>query len=308
MSGSFSRIIDGEWLMWTRQQKTLSKPVVVSGIAMFCDADVRVSFLPAPADSGIVFERTDLPGSPRIPAGIESLWSCHRRTGLATAGASVAMVEHALAALAGLQIDNCLIQVDGPELPGLDGSSLEYVDRMLVAGLVDLSTKAHRFPLPELKVEADHSAAPSITALHDPTGHLTIRYSLDYGAASPITRQETAFCITPEVFAREIAPARTFVLESEVAGLKKQGYGKRMTARDLLVFGRTGVIDNRLRFPDECARHKILDCLGDFALLGQPLSGLIHARQSGHELNHRFVERALFLANQNLEFVSGDAA
>src|SRR4029077_19926412 len=123
-------------------------------------------------------------------------------------------------------------------------------------------------------------------------GQLKINYSLDYGADSPIVQQQYSVVLTPETFLAEIAFARTFLLEHEAQALRAQGYGKRTTARDLLIFGPQGIIDNKLRRPDECARHKILDCIGDLALIGCDLAGVVSARRSGHQLNAEFVRQA----------------
>ncbi len=125
---------------------------------------------------------------------------------------------------------------------------------------------------------------------HD--GQLQINYSLDYGPHSPIVQQQYSVVVSPETFLAEIAFARTFLLEHEAQALRAQGYGKRTTARDLLIFGPDGVIDNELRAPDECARHKILDCIGDLALAGCDLAGVVSARRSGHQLNAEFVRQA----------------
>ena len=123
-------------------------------------------------------------------------------------------------------------------------------------------------------------------------GQLHISYTLDYGSGSPIGAQHYSVVLSPQTFVSQIAFARTFLLEHEAQALRAQGYGKMTTARDLLIFGPAGVIDNSLRTPDECARHKILDCIGDLALDGCDLAGFVEARRSGHQLNAEFVRRA----------------
>jgi UDP-3-O-acyl-N-acetylglucosamine deacetylase len=120
---------------------------------------------------------------------------------------------------------------------------------------------------------------------------LTLSYSLDYGEGSPIPRQSFEVRLTPEAFLNEVVYARTFVLEQEVAALRAQGYGRRTTTADLLIYGTEGVVGNTLRRANECARHKLLDCVGDFALLGCDLSGRIEAHRSGHSLNSRFIRQ-----------------
>lgn len=276
------------------EQRTISRPVIVEGFGLFGGADVRMTLLPAGEDYGLVFERVDLPGRPRIPARIENLVPQPRRTILARESARVEMVEHVLAALAGLSIDNCRIQLDAPEPPVGDGSSLEIVEAILYAGISRLAAPRRC-----------HSVVTDITAsvpgergkvTATPANEWSIQYVLDYGNTA-IPSQSFLATITPEEFVREIAFARTFVLESEVAMLKARGFGQRATTENLLVFGPDGkVIDNRLRAPDECARHKLLDCIGDLALCGGRPVGRFHAVQSGHHLNHLIVQQMSAMA------------
>jgi UDP-3-O-acyl-N-acetylglucosamine deacetylase len=201
------------------------------------------------------------------------------------------MVEHVLASLAGLQIDNCLVELDGPEPPGCDGSSLQFVEALLDAEIVELGVSRERLDVRQNVVVYGEQDDQCVFGSSADDGLLHIRYSLDYGPDSPIPPQHYKVAVTPENFIEHIAFARTFLLEYEAYGLRAQGYGKRTTARDLLIFGPQGVIDNTLRCADECARHKILDCIGDLALIGCDLAGFVDARRSGHQLNAEFVRR-----------------
>ncbi len=249
-----------------------------------------MSLLPAPANTGLVFERVDLAGRPRVPARLEHLVHQPRRTVLQRGTARVEMVEHVLAALAGLWIDNCLIQLDALEPPVGDGSSLEIVEALLYAGIAEQKPlQAQCVVTGELNVSTPGERG---TLLAHRADSYTIRYDLDYGN-TVISPQSFTATITPEEFVREIAFARTFVLESEVALLKARGFGQRATTQNLLVFGPRGVVENTLRAPNECARHKLLDCIGDLALCGASPVGSFHAKQSGHHLNHRMVEQLL---------------
>lgn len=276
--------------MTARRQRTIARPVLIEGFGLFGGADVRMSLMPAQVNTGLVFERVDLAGRPQVPARIEHLVTQPRRTVLVRGAARVEMVEHVLAALAGLWIDNCRIQLDALEPPIGDGSALEIVEAVLHAGIAE--QKALQTQIPVL-------ANLTISAT-DERGHVqarrgddwTIRYDLDYGD-TVIRPQSFTATITPEEFVREIAFARTFVLESEVAMLKARGFGQRATPQNLLVFGPQGVLENRLRAPDECARHKLLDCIGDLALCGGSPVGHFHAVQSGHHQNHRMVEQMI---------------
>ena len=285
-----------------RLQRTICEPATVTGIGFLTGRDISLRFQPAPADHGIVFRRIDCPGAAEIPALIALAPPRERRTALERDGVAIEMVEHVLAAAAGLGIDNCLIEVDGPEIPGCDGSARAFTEALAEAGIEQQAA-----PRPVLvidcelrlygKDEATEIAISPLPKRHEETEQACgnwpcwIDYRLDYGPDSPIGAQQLALPITPETFRAELAAARTFVLESEVAALRAQGYGRRTTARDLLVFGPQGVIDNRLRFPDECVRHKILDCVGDFALLGCDIAGQVRATRSGHRLNRALVRR-----------------
>jgi UDP-3-O-[3-hydroxymyristoyl] N-acetylglucosamine deacetylase len=280
--------------MLLRPQRTLRQSVETQGVGLFTGSDVRLRFRPAPADHGIAFQRVDVPGSSPIPARIEFVTSSPRRTAIARDGVQVEMIEHVMAALAGLQVDNCLIELDGPEVPGFDGSCLDVCRLLIEAGCVDQDRLREVISLRmPVQVSADEC---EVEVSARPMNHcgLAITYQLDYGDRSPIPPQNLTAEITPESFVRDIAFARTFVLESEVSALRAAGYGQRMTTRDLLVFDASGnVIDNELRAPDEPVRHKILDCLGDFALIGSDLRGYFNAYRSGHRHNHDIVRRIL---------------
>jgi len=271
--------------MTHRLQRTIRREAATSGIGFLTGADVSLRLLPAPPDHGIVFQRVDLPGQPQVPATLDHVVPRQRRTGIALHGARVELVEHVMAALAGLRVDNCLVQVNAPETPGFDGSCQPVVDCLLKADFEEQPAPRAVLTVPHPdQVTADDGSVLAARPFGRPG--LTITYLLDYGLTSPIPAQIYTANITPESFVREIAFARTFVLESEVQMLQAQGYGRRTTARDLLVFTPTGVIDNELRAADECARHKILDCVGDFALLGCDLQGYFNAWRTGHRTNH----------------------
>lgn len=254
---------------------------------------MKVRFLPDRENSGVRFQRVDLPGTRPIPATLEHVVPRQRRTAISNGEATVELVEHVMAALGGLQIDNCLVQLDAVECPGADGSSLGFVQSLLDAGIVEQSAPRDVLVIRQparCAADGNHS---EITAGPCFRRTLVISYELDYGPRSPIKPQLLTFDFSPEAFVANLAYARTFVLETEVAALKAQGYGTRVTEKDLLVFGNSGVIDNALRAEDECVRHKILDCIGDFALLGCDLHGHFRAFRSGHNLNHSICRQIL---------------
>ena len=266
-----------------RYQRTIARPVDVQGTGFLTGAAVRLRFQPAPPDSGVVFVRTDLRPKAQVPARVELVTGTQRRTTLGHPPADVSLVEHVLAALAGLRIDNCFVELNAPEPPGLDGSAQGFVEALHRAG-VALQPARRAVWCVEASVVVRQAGAS--LALHPPAGEqLKVSYLLDYGLRSPIDRQLVTQVITPEEFANEVAPCRTFLLEREAVELRRQGLGARTTAADLLVFGPRGPIDNRLRCGNEPARHKVLDVVGDLSLLGEDLYGHVVAYRSGHPLN-----------------------
>ncbi len=270
-----------------RRQRTLARSVAVRGYGYWSGKDVHVEFRPAGADTGVVFVRRDVGSTARIPALVSARVESPRRTTLKARGASVEMVEHILAALAGMQIDNCEVWVDAPEMPGCDGSSQPFVEALQSGGIVEQPAGRSLLAVREVVrlgtddswVEARPFAQPG----------LHVRFRLDYGRGTAIGRQTLSLKVTPETFLRELAPARTFLLKDEADWLRRQGLGCRATPKDLLVFDEHGPIDNPLRFSDECVRHKALDLVGDLALAGCDLWGEVVAHRSGHKLNAELV-------------------
>jgi UDP-3-O-acyl N-acetylglucosamine deacetylase len=270
-----------------RPQRTLARTAEVRGIGFLTGAVVTLRFLPAPPEAGIVFLRTDLRPRAAVPAHITQVTGTKRRTTLGQPPAQVGLVEHVLAALAGMRIDNCLVELDAPEPPGLDGSARAFVAALEPAGIV---LQPARRPIWHVQEPVVLQAGNASLALYPTTEPgLRLTYFLDYGLGSPIARQVHTQLVTPGGFAEDIAPCRTFILQEEAAELLQQGLGSRTTPADLLVFGPRGPIDNRLRFANEPARHKVLDLIGDLSLLGGDLYGDVVAYRSGHPLNIELV-------------------
>jgi UDP-3-O-acyl N-acetylglucosamine deacetylase len=274
-----------------RHQRTLARPAEVVGVGYLTGANVRLRFLPAPAGTGVVFVRTDLAARPEIPACLGQVTGTNRRTTLGYAPRQVSLVEHVLAALSGLRIDNCHVELDAPEPPGLDGSAGHFVAAILGAGACLQPARRAVWTVERTILVRQPGA---VLAIHPWTGaDLKISYHLDYGVRSPLDRQRHTEVITPPSFAHALAGCRTFLLEAEAAELRRQGLGKRTQMTDLVVFGPSGPIDNPLRFANEPARHKILDVIGDLSLLNEDVRGHVVAYRSGHPLN---VELARTLA------------
>jgi UDP-3-O-acyl N-acetylglucosamine deacetylase len=274
-----------------RRQRTLSRPVSVTGFGYYSGRDVRVEFWPAAEDAGITFVRHDIGLGARVPARAALRIEMPRRTTLDLGGIRVEMVEHVLAALAGLRVDNCEVWVDAPEMPGCDGSAATFVEAIDAAGIVEQRQSVRQIvvgqPVRVGGAESWIEAQPARSA------GLSISYELDYGEGNAIGRQTYALDVTPDSFRREVAPCRTFIPQELAQGMLAQGIGQRVTPRDLLIFGPHGPIDNKLRFSDECVRHKLLDVIGDLALTGCEIIGHIVAYRSGHQLHAELARRLL---------------
>lgn len=269
-------------------QRTLRRAVSVSGVGYWTGRPTRVELRPAPAGAGIVFVRDDLPVPVRIPVAVEHRVEAVARTNLAAAGVGVQMVEHVLSALVGMGVDCCAVHVTAEELPGLDGSSRAFVEAIDAAGVEDLG--APREPLVVDRVVRVGDEASWIEAAPPSCAGLAIDYELDYGDSS-IGRQRLSLHVTPESYRDQLAAARTFLSSAEAARLQAAGLGLGVGHRDLLVFGPAGPIGNAVRWPDECVRHKMLDVVGDLALVGRPVHATVRACRSGHRLNAALAAR-----------------
>lgn len=274
-----------------RKQQTLAQVAEFSGFGYWSGKDVRVELRPAPIDSGLQFVRSDLAPHMRIAADANNRLEAPRRTTLAAGNAQVEMVEHILAALYGLQVDNCEIWVDQPEMPGSDGSSQAIVAAIDAAGIVQQDAPCKRLVISDVIRVGDEESWVEARPHKHPG--LAVRYRLDYGPECPIGRETIDLKVNPKTFRTELAPARTFLLEEEANWLRSNGLGTRVTNQDLLIFGQTGLIDNTLRFENECVRHKALDLVGDLALAGCELVGHVIAHRSGHRLNAELVRMIL---------------
>jgi UDP-3-O-[3-hydroxymyristoyl] N-acetylglucosamine deacetylase len=271
-----------------RAQTTIARPVSISGIGYWSGLDVNIQFRPATVDSGIVFVRCDGPSPVKIPARVGNRVDIMRRTSIARDEFSVDMIEHLMAALSGMQIDNCEVWVDRAEMPGLDGSSYRFCDMLAGAGRVN--QQALR---PILRVTTPIRIQDRETWIEArPHGSFAIEYQLEYNHRA-IGNQVYCAEITPTVFMEQLASARTFMLQSEAEMIQAQGLGKHVSYSDLLVIGEDGPIKNQLRFPNEYARHKALDLIGDLALAPFDIQAKITAHRSGHRLNAEMAKELL---------------
>ena len=274
-------------------QQTVQAPARLEGRGLFTGESARVSIRPAPVDHGISFVRTDTldNGQPaRIPGLITSIAARPRRTTLQVGSVAIETCEHCLSALAGLGVDNAVVEVEGPEMPAGDGSAKPYVEARQQAGLTEQDEPRRTVKITDPITVEDGEAM--IAALPTDSDDTQLIYDLDYGADSPIHKQLYAFSLRNGHYAEQIAPARTFVLESEARQLQAQGMGKHLGPKDVLVIGKDGPIGgNEFRFEDELVRHKLVDLIGDLSLLGCRIQGRIMAYRSSHRLNHRLTEK-----------------
>ena len=277
----------------TRPQRTLAGEVEVRGIGLHTGREVRAILRPAEAGTGIEFVRNDLAGEPTVRASGAYLKTRERRTCLNHGQAEVFTVEHLLASLWAMHVDNAEVHIDGEEVPGMDGSARGFVEAIQSAGVTEQKATRTKFVVKEPIYLREGGA--SVVVLPG-EGGLHIDYNLDYPAGVGElsgTRQMVSFAVTPDVFAGEIAPARTWVFEHEVEPLRAAGLGKGATTGNTLVVGPDGVKENRMLWPDELARHKLLDLIGDLSLCNVDLDAHVIATRSGHGLNMQVVQRLL---------------
>ncbi len=274
-----------------RRQRTIKREAEIEGRGLFTGQAVKLRLKPASPGTGLVFRRTDVDSDTQVPATIQTVTKRFQRTAVASSDVSIETAEHLLAALAGMHIDNVEVELDAPELPGCDGSAADYVRLLEQAGIAEQDAERPILTIVEpVTVQATGSV---IAALPGPEDELTITYHLDYGDSSVVPPQVFHVRLNPDTFVQELAASRTFIFEDDVEQLRRRGYGPAATYEDLLVFGRDGPINNTLRFPDEPARHKVLDLVGDLFLMNCDVRGRIVAMQSGHTLNHRLIRRLL---------------
>ncbi|MBN4067327.1 UDP-3-O-acyl-N-acetylglucosamine deacetylase [Simkania negevensis] len=271
-----------ELVVATRPQKTLKKEVSFAGIGIHTGEQVNVSFSPAPVDTGIVFQRVDLPGKPTIPATIDYLQDTSRSTNIGTDKAKIHTVEHLLAAFKAYQVDNLCVQIGAGEPPIGDGSSQLFVDLIEESGVVEQKGEK---PLLSLKEPIYWSEGPiHLVAL--PSDSLRISYTLDYPNVPAIRSQYFSLVIDRESFKNELARCRTFSLYEEVKFLMEKGLIKGGSLENGVIIEKDAVFSkDGLRFPNEMVRHKVLDLVGDLSLVGYDFHAHVIAIRSGHAAN-----------------------
>ena len=259
-------------------RRTLKRAVGCTGIGLHSGRPVRLLLRPADAGQGIRFRRTDV--GVDIPATLQHLSAQDHATALGRDGVLVNTVEHLLSALLALGVDDAVVEVDGPEVPILDGSAAPFVILIHEAGLKPVAVSREYIKV--LKTVEVVRGAKWVRL--SPSDHFEITYAI--GFDHPLLRhQAVSLRVTPETYAEQIAPARTFGFLREVETLRRSGLALGGSLENAVVIGETGVLNNKLRFEDEFVRHKVLDAVGDLALLGRPLLGHFHASRAGHTLH-----------------------
>ena len=281
-------------------RRTIAHEISADGKALHSGATVRMTLSPAASGTGIVFRRADL-GGKEIPALYDRVGETRLGTVIAEDGASVGVIEHLMAAVAGAGIDDLIVTVDGPEPPILDGDALSYLTLIEKAGIKKQAGARRAF---KVKRPVEVTIKDAVIRLL-PSETSEYRYDLDYSNTKAIGKQSYAMTLTPETFAREIAPARTFGFMHELEALNKMGLGRGASLENTLAIDGDEVTNKTLmRFPDEFVRHKILDAIGDMALAGGPLIARFEGVKSGHATNNA-VLRELFSDPANYEVVEG---
>lgn len=263
-------------------RRTLASERHLEGVGLHSGAAVRVALKPAPAGTGIVFVRTDLNGV-RIPALIENAGPSFYATVLQKDGATVSTIEHLMAALYAMQVDDLTIELNAGEVPILDGSSQPFVAEILAAGFKENDEVRQYIHITRPLIVTHEEKRISVR----PCPEYRVTYAIDFDHPALGYQELTASLWRADQFAEKLAPARTFTFEHEVAALRERGLALGGSLDNAVVVGKEGLLNPPLRFSDEFVRHKMLDLTGDLSLLGRPLRGHVVAYRAGHDLHAR---------------------
>lgn len=268
-------------------QCTIAAPLHISGTGLHTGNTINMVLLPAKAGSGIIFERREGNSATRIKACAENVVDTRMATVIGTNGVRVSTIEHLMAALVACHIDNLLIQIDGPEVPIMDGSATPFINRIHSVGVTRLEQSRKLISITRPIHLQEGEKRISII----PSRFFRISFELDFNHPC-IKRQSRSVKVSPQTFCQDIASARTFGFYEEVEYLKSQGLAKGGSLDNAVVIGKDRILNPEgLRFADEFVRHKILDTIGDFSLLGHSILGHIKSHKAGHDMNHKMVEK-----------------
>lgn len=266
------------------RRQTIARAVALEGVGLHLGVPCRLTFRPAAPCSGVRFVRTDLPGSPATRAHISVAVETERRTQLGEGAAALHTVEHVLAAVAAHEIDDLIIEMDGPEPPIMDGSAGPFFRALAEVGIAPHAGRVEVLKLAApIRIEHGESWYEAY-----PNDTFSVEVSIDF--PHPLVRRQAGhYAVTPATFARELADARTFGFAHEVESLRSRGLIRGGSTENAIVLGADGVVDNTLRWPDEFVRHKAMDCIGDLALAGKRVCARVVAHRPSHAGTVRFV-------------------
>jgi UDP-3-O-[3-hydroxymyristoyl] N-acetylglucosamine deacetylase len=269
--------------MIMKNQSTLKQEVTFHGKALFTGVDVVIKLIPAAPSTGVIFRRVDLPGCPEISATTENVIEAIRTTKIGASGATVQTIEHFMAALFACEVNNLIVEISGPEMPIFDGSSLPYVEMIEKAGILEQNARQNVYTL-----DAPCSFTMGETQIMAlPSQEFRVSYVLHYPQSPYLKSQYISVCLNPSSFKKEIAPSRTFALLKEVEPLIQKGILKNAALEHGVVIDGERVLNPEgVRFSDEMVRHKVLDLMGDIALLGWQLRVHLIGIKTGHAANH----------------------
>jgi UDP-3-O-[3-hydroxymyristoyl] N-acetylglucosamine deacetylase len=274
-------------------QKTLSGPVSFTGVGVHSGRTITLTLLPAPENHGVKFRRVDIPGSQDIPALFKLVVDTSLATVLGANGAIVSTIEHLMACFSGLGVDNALVEINDYEVPVMDGSAWEFTKKIKTVGVRQQGVPKQCFIIKEEMRVSDGDKF--VAALPAPFFSVTCAIDFDHPL---IGEQKASFNPAEDDFETEISRARTFGFVRDFEMMKRLGLGAGGGLDNAIVVDDAAILNEEgLRYPDEFVRHKLLDCLGDFSLLGMPIQGRIITRKSGHTLNHQFISH--FLENKD---------
>lgn len=268
-------------------QRTLAQPANCTGVGVHSGKTVNLCIKPAPVNHGIKFQRVDLPDSPRISARFNMVVDTSLATVIGFNGFIVSTIEHIMACFQGLCIDNALVEIDQYEMPIMDGSAGPFAKIILKAGIVEQPAPRHMFVVREPIELAD---GDKFVGMY-PSNDFKITYSINY-AHPLIGDQKLSITLTEQRFEKEISHARTFGFLKDYEQLKRFGLSQGGSLANVVVIDEDKILNpDGLRYKDEFVRHKILDCIGDFSLLGMPIMAHVKVRKSGHAFNHAFIQK-----------------
>ncbi|MCD4764238.1 MAG: UDP-3-O-acyl-N-acetylglucosamine deacetylase [Desulfobacterales bacterium] len=269
------------------RQRTISKPVSFSGVGVHSGKKVNLTIKPAPVNHGIKFVRTDLTDKPSVSAHFNMVVDTSLATVIGYDGFIVSTIEHLMATFAGFSIDNAIVELDAYELPIMDGSAGPFISYIKTAGIEEQLGPKYFFIVKEpIELEEDGK----FVGIY-PASKFKITCTIYYD--HPLIKEQSySIDVSDQVFEKEICRARTFGFLQEIEYLKKYGFARGGSLDNVIVLDEKDILNkDGLRFPDEFVRHKILDCIGDFSLLGMPVLGHVIVNKSGHSFNHAFLKK-----------------